>query len=381
MEKRQILMHSFRKIMYSESNEDLNEHMLKLQQEAEDCPTFWARFEIYFSRGQEWLYLHRKHLVIRGNNTNNYAEVIIKILKDIILHRTKGYNCVALVDFIAFVWEEYFKCKLLDFAHGRTNEIKNNYFKLCAKVNDFKPGDIVTLGDELYQISSSSNIFLKYIIDVPIGVCNYLAGINGSFCKHQAYLHKHLNIPFLNAPAINFQERASLGWLALGEKCPESKWFLALSEFSENAENIQDCGYQENHLETRIDAPFSLFDETIMEIDDTLEDDNKKEDVIEEIKEECKKFDKMLKEIPLKALERLANKLKRIQTAPQLYSFIDSKLSRVKCNSKIKVQPTTASRRRPGATRGSSIIPSGRPPCGKRSSQSVVKGSGKSSEK
>ncbi|XP_050293908.1 uncharacterized protein LOC126734363 [Anthonomus grandis grandis] len=320
--------------------------MLKLQQKAEDCPNFWARFEIYFSRGQEWLYLHRKHLVIRGNNTNNYAEVTIRILKDIILHRTKGYNCVALVDFIAFVWEEYFKCKLLDFARGRRNEIKNNYLKLCSKVNDFKPGDIVTLGDGLYQIS-----------------------INGSFCKHQAYLHKHLNIPFLNAPAINFQERASLRWLALGEKCPESKWFLALSGFSENADNIQDCGYQENHLETRIDAPSSLFDETIMEIDDTLEDDNKKEDVIEEIKEECKKFDKMLKEIPLKELERLANKLKRIQTAPQLYSFIDSKVSRVKCNSKIKVQPTTASRRRPGATRGSSIIPSGRLPCGKRSSQ------------
>lgn len=34
--------------MYSESAEDLNEGMLKLQQEAEDYPNFWARFEVFF---------------------------------------------------------------------------------------------------------------------------------------------------------------------------------------------------------------------------------------------------------------------------------------------------------------------------------------------
>jgi len=43
----------------------------------------------------------------RNNETNNYAEASIRIIKDVILNRTTAYNAVALVDFIVHVGEEY----------------------------------------------------------------------------------------------------------------------------------------------------------------------------------------------------------------------------------------------------------------------------------
>lgn len=112
--------------MYSETEEDLRINILELKQSSQEFPNFIIRFETFYLRCDEWLLINRRNIIIRGNHTNNYAEASIRVLKEIILHRTKWYNCVALVDFICFVWEEYFKSKLLDYAHGRRNSVQNN---------------------------------------------------------------------------------------------------------------------------------------------------------------------------------------------------------------------------------------------------------------
>lgn len=54
----------------------------------------------------------------RSHKTNNYAEANIRILKDIVLTRTKAFNVAALVDFVATVWEQYFENRLLHYAYG-----------------------------------------------------------------------------------------------------------------------------------------------------------------------------------------------------------------------------------------------------------------------
>jgi hypothetical protein len=52
-------------------------------------------------------------------NHNNYAEITVRLYKDIVLSRCKAYNVTALVDFTCTVMEKYDVRKLRSFANSR----------------------------------------------------------------------------------------------------------------------------------------------------------------------------------------------------------------------------------------------------------------------
>ena len=81
------------------------------------------RLKKHFERRREWTFCDRQHLIIRGHNTNNYSESTIRIIKDIVLCRTKAFNVVALTDFIITVWEKFLCLKLIEFANGRRDSL------------------------------------------------------------------------------------------------------------------------------------------------------------------------------------------------------------------------------------------------------------------
>lgn len=81
-------------------------------------------FKILLEIKEEWGLCFRQNLITRGHNTNNYSETSIRIIKDIVLQRTKAFNAVALVDYYCSVWEPYCKVRLMNFATGR----KDIYF-------------------------------------------------------------------------------------------------------------------------------------------------------------------------------------------------------------------------------------------------------------
>lgn len=60
---------------------------------------FVDRFEKNLNRKEQWVRCFRTALTTRNNHTNNYAEASIRVLKDIVLQRTKAFNVVALVEF------------------------------------------------------------------------------------------------------------------------------------------------------------------------------------------------------------------------------------------------------------------------------------------
>lgn len=87
---------------------------------------------------EEWVKMFRSGVLNRGHDTNNFCEACIRILKDIILERTKAFNVTAMVDFIVNVWEPYFQAKLLHYAKGREAGPDQLYQKLCKKMPDGK---------------------------------------------------------------------------------------------------------------------------------------------------------------------------------------------------------------------------------------------------
>jgi len=128
--------------------------------------------------------MFRRDIITKGNNTNNYAEACIRILKEIILNRTKAYNVVALVEFICYVWEEYLILKILDHAHNRRDNIQQNNNNICTRTSNFNINQITTISETCYSVPSSKSENSVYTVDIQIGVCNCYVGFTGAFCKH-----------------------------------------------------------------------------------------------------------------------------------------------------------------------------------------------------
>jgi hypothetical protein len=186
---------------------------------------FVDRFQKNLSRKEQWIRCFRTPLTMRNNHTNNYAEACIRILKDIVLQRTKAFNVVALVEFCGSIWNQYFVGRLLNFAHGRRAAPLLGFEALCRKMKDANLEKIRQISDSTYTVPSATQVDVEYTIDIDLGVCSCHVGCSGAFCKHQAALHKKHGVMLPNLPPINAKERFALAQLALGEKCPHPDFF------------------------------------------------------------------------------------------------------------------------------------------------------------
>lgn len=212
--------------MYATSVEGLNKAIEGLRGSSHEG--YKARVEAFLQQQQgEWLLLCRADLTTRGHNTNNFAEASIRILKDIVLSRTKAFNAVALVESVGQVMEEYFKSRILKHANNRVSTHHLLYHSLLKRMPEEAAADIRVLGDGCFSVPSSSGNGEWYEVWGHTGLCTCPAGNSGAFCKHQALVHKHYGGLFPNCPALTAEDRHELGWLALGSECPSIDYFTA----------------------------------------------------------------------------------------------------------------------------------------------------------
>lgn len=120
------------------STEELEEHTEEMEELCSLFEKYLDRFHKNLKRKQEWVKLFRSEVIIRGHQTNNYAEASIRILKDIVLSRTKAFNVTAMVEFIVEVWERYFEAKLLHYAYGQRAAPRLKYEQLCDRMPESK---------------------------------------------------------------------------------------------------------------------------------------------------------------------------------------------------------------------------------------------------
>ncbi len=187
---------------------------------------------------QEWVQLYRADLPIGGNHTNNYAEGSIRVLKDVILQRTKAFNVVALADYIAVTWEKYLQTRLSWFAYDRVSKPNHLYEDLLKRMPAEHGKKIECVEEGVYLVPSGTAHDVKYEVIVKLGLCSCKAGAAGAFCKHQALLHHTHGGVFPNCPPITSADRYLLGVLAMGEACPPKSRFLGMREKLEDLENM-----------------------------------------------------------------------------------------------------------------------------------------------
>lgn len=124
-----------------------------------------ARLKALWCRRSDWIIAFRDY-ACRGNFTNNYAEITVRLFKEIILLRSKTYNAAALVDFICGEMEQYYKNRLLDFAHCRNNK---PYLILDEKISKAgyisSAASIVVNEDGTYLVPAESDSGKMHLVN------------------------------------------------------------------------------------------------------------------------------------------------------------------------------------------------------------------------
>ena len=130
-EPKQYLMECVRKLVYAENTDKLDTMYQSYKKDSviQKHKKFMRHLENYWERRDEWSICFRDQTLLRGNNTNNYAESGIRILKDIVFRRVKAYNLVQLFDFVTVTFELYYKRRLLAVAHNRMDRYISLRFK------------------------------------------------------------------------------------------------------------------------------------------------------------------------------------------------------------------------------------------------------------
>ncbi|KAK0134006.1 hypothetical protein N1851_030442 [Merluccius polli] len=182
-EDRPQLLHGFQTLVYAKTEEDLSMAYAHLSAStvAAQYPRFSAHLADVYRRRSEWALCLRSHLMTRGNNTNNYVESAMRIVKDKVLHRLKAYNLTQLVDFITTRFEAYYIRRLTDFANNRVVRV----LPKPPSCGDVDCQRIVRVNESNFQVpSASSNLW--YSVNTALGCCSCPIGVTSAPCKHRS---------------------------------------------------------------------------------------------------------------------------------------------------------------------------------------------------
>ena len=114
-----------------------------------------------FSNRTAWALCYRLALPTRGNNTNNFSEAAMRVLKDSVFKRMKAYNVSQLLDFLSSRLSCYYEQRLLDVANNRFERlVYSKYNKPSTEIDATK---IVKISRDEYEVGAHDLQVLSYI--------------------------------------------------------------------------------------------------------------------------------------------------------------------------------------------------------------------------
>ena len=367
-EDRRDLMTEFRRIIYSRTEDEAEVAFQEAMnsETAVEYPIYQKYLEDWWSCRELWCMAWRTEHH-RGHHTNNFAEVTVRLYKDVVLQRAKAYNPVALVDFTVRVMEDYYRNRLRDFANGRIPAQRLLMDKLSAKASYLVSRDqMEEYGENRFGVPNSDGTEL-YIVDASSGCCSCKAGLHGTLCKHQLAVMMLFNTAFPNVPGVTAQHRHSTAYLAIGYSCPSQEFYDDLVDQSSSAAAASTLMTSDTaHLQQVTQSATDVSD-----VDDNTADQCASQSLSERSQEFLQLMEDKLRHFGDSqqcdaALGKAIARLRAVTSGASLTSFLHNPglYRRHRAGSTIRVQPTALSRRRPEVTRGSKRLASGRPPLG-----------------
>eukprot|EP00745_Piridium_sociabile_P033819 TRINITY_DN58127_c0_g1_i1.p1 TRINITY_DN58127_c0_g1~~TRINITY_DN58127_c0_g1_i1.p1 ORF type:complete len:269 (-),score=45.25 TRINITY_DN58127_c0_g1_i1:4-810(-) len=189
-----------------------------------------------YDRRELWAICHREKLLIRGNNTNNFCETAMRVLKDQILNRTKAFNVQQLLDFICSKMEHYYERRCIDVANNVLCRVQQSRYLL----QDTCSLDQVTKVTEMeFHVRSCTDPSTSYEVNMSLGLCTCRTGCTGGPCKHQAAVVQKFGLPSWNfIPEADPQMRQLLCYIGSGQ-CHKLNWFQPLITDSVHSASAQ----------------------------------------------------------------------------------------------------------------------------------------------
>ncbi|XP_033098950.1 uncharacterized protein LOC117102680 [Anneissia japonica] len=228
---RQHLFFLVKSMVYADTVENLDHCFQEATADpkVQKYPNFLKHVNKIYDRREEWATCYRANIPVRGNNTNNFCEAAMGVLKDKVLIRTKAFNILQLLDFIFTRLETYYERKIIDIANNRLDVVKMSRFM----PTDPKIENIIQISDSEFLVSSETNQDQTYTVNITVSMCTCHVGCRGAPCKHQAAVVKRYNIQSCNfLPIRHPQKRQQLHYVATGQHLQLS-WFATLSDVPE----------------------------------------------------------------------------------------------------------------------------------------------------
>jgi len=150
------LINKIKELVYAKTEQTLSSEYQELASNdtVKLYPKFMQHIKNYWPKRQRWALCFCNELMIRGNNTNNYAEAGIKVLKEQVFSKIKTYSLIEMVSFIVDVMEMYHQRRLLHLANNQVD----CYIALCfcdLKLHTI-PLETITKGESDYILCKQS---------------------------------------------------------------------------------------------------------------------------------------------------------------------------------------------------------------------------------
>jgi hypothetical protein len=187
-----------------------------------------------YERRSEWALCCREELPVRGNNTNNLCESAMRVMKDKVLHRTKAFNVLQLIDFIVTRLEVHYQCRLVDVANNRLDVSRTS--RVIASNSAIDITSIKKLENDTYEVPSEKSPEVTYTVNMSVGCCTCYVGHTGGPCKHQSAVVMAFKIQTWNfLPIADASMRQTFYIIATGDKTAPVEWFAPLSKGSDSS--------------------------------------------------------------------------------------------------------------------------------------------------
>ena len=335
------------------------------------------------TKKESWCLAYRQGCLTRGQNTNNYCEATIRIVKDIIFNR---YQCVLLCKQWAFLNQPFniFRCKafniceLLKFmAEVYNQHFINKILNILLQRKRTISFDSPLINVDLIRTTENSHIFLVesetnqstiYEVDISLGTCTCPIGHNGSMCKHQRGVIFHKNMQPPNLYLQSEEEKHFYSILALGRDAPPSGFFPSQDKSFQATTSLNNITN-----DTEIDDLIrNNRDVTTGKKADSIVDTNKAliDDINKLMSEKLQKVAE--RENATAALIKFKDKLTHCRTNEQFLSAVQKfgpEIRHRNSGKKIMCQPTAISRRPAGVSKGAAPLSRGKRPNGTNSNK------------
>ncbi|XP_025088476.1 uncharacterized protein LOC112560678 isoform X1 [Pomacea canaliculata] len=151
-ESRPHLLSIIKKMVYAQSDDEIvNVYDNACRDDVvRNNPKFKLYLEKQFERKSLWAVTFRKDLPVRGNNTNNYCEAAMHVLKDKIFCRTRAYNTQQLLDFLLTRLPAYYERRLLNLANGRRDATVSRRYLYGTE--NIKREMVQSVGDFIFEV-------------------------------------------------------------------------------------------------------------------------------------------------------------------------------------------------------------------------------------